>query len=228
MEMKSVKILVAAAGLMICARPRAFAGEVKVIANPSVRAETISAAELRSLFLEEQITLDGTHIEPVLEKNGSTHVRFVQEYLGKNEEDLEMYYRSRVFSGQASMPKQLGSDAEVVDYVARTRGAIGYVSADASTEGVKVLAVVERGDNGPRRLIRRVEPEYPDTLKQRGIGGTVRLQVTISVRGGVEEVEVLGGNPILAEAAVAAVKQWVYNTGSSRTVTEVSIPFGER
>jgi hypothetical protein len=44
----------------------------------------------------------------------------------------------------------------------------------------------------------------------------------------VEEVEVLGGNPILAEAAVAAVKQWVYNTGSSRTVTEVSIPFGER
>jgi TonB family protein len=228
MGMKLVKIIVAAAALMNWAAPGAFAGEVKVIANPSVKAETISAAELRSLFLEEKITLDGTRIEPVLEKSGAAHIRFVQEYLGKNQEDLEMYYRSRVFSGQASMPKELGSDAEVVAYVARTRGAIGYVSADANTEGVKILAVVERGDSGARKLIRRVEPEYPDTLKQRGIGGTVRLQVTISVRGGVEEVEVLGGNPILAEAAVAAVKQWVYNTGSSRTVTEVSIPFGER
>lgn len=226
--MKLVKILAAVAGLMSWAAPGAFAGEIKVIANPRVRAETISAAELRSLFLEEKITLDGTHIEPVLEKSGAAHERFVQEYLGKSEEDLEMYYRSRVFSGQASMPKELGSDAEVVAYVARTRGAIGYVSADASTEGVKILAVLELGDNGTRKLIRRVEPEYPDMLKQRGIGGTVRLQVTISVRGSVEEVEVLGGNPILAEAAVAAVRQWFYTTGRSRTVTEVSIPFGER
>jgi TonB family protein len=228
MEMKFVKILVAAAGLMSCAVLGAFAGEVKVIANPNIKAETISAAELRSLFLEEKITLDGTHIEPVLEKNGAAHERFVHEYLGKSEEDLQMYYRSRVFSGQAWMPKELGSDAEVVDYVARTKGAIGYVSAEASTEGVKILAVIEEGDNGPRKLIRRIEPEYPDTLKRLGIGGVVRLQVTISGKGSVEEVEVLGGNPILAEAAVTAVKQWVYTSGRSRMVTEVRLRFGER
>jgi TonB family protein len=126
------------------------------------------------------------------------------------------------------MPKELGSDAEVVDYVARTKGAIGYVSAEASTEGVKILAVIEEGDNGPRKLIRRIEPEYPDTLKRLGIGGVVRLQVTISGKGSVEEVEVLGGNPILAEAAVTAVKQWVYTSGRSRMVTEVRLRFGER
>jgi TonB family protein len=226
MEMKFARILAAAVGLMTCASPGAFGGEVKVIANPSVKAETISAAELRSLFLQERITLDGAHIEPVLEKNGATHVQFVKEYLGKSEEDLEMYYRSRVFSGQASMPKEFGSDAEVVDYVARTRGAIGYVDSETSAEGVKILAVVEPGETGARKLIRRVEPMYPDPLKQRGIGGTVRLQVTISVRGNVDEVEVLGGNPILAEAAVIAVKQWIYTAGRSRTVTEVNIPFG--
>ncbi len=38
------------------------------------------------------------------------------------------------------MPKELDSDAEVVAYVIRTRGAIGYVSAETSTEGVKTLA----------------------------------------------------------------------------------------
>ena len=39
------------------------------------------------------------------------------------------------------MPKALGSDAEVVAYVARTRGAVGYVSSAANTEGVKALAI---------------------------------------------------------------------------------------
>ena len=39
------------------------------------------------------------------------------------------------------MPKQLASDAEVVAYVARTKGAIAYVSAGASTAGVKTLDV---------------------------------------------------------------------------------------
>jgi ABC-type phosphate transport system substrate-binding protein len=39
------------------------------------------------------------------------------------------------------MPKTLAADAEVVAYVAKTRGAIGYVSAAASTAGVKTLDV---------------------------------------------------------------------------------------
>ncbi len=58
-------------------------------------------------------------------------------------------------------------------YVARTKGAIGYVSADSNTDGVKTLAVV-RGRRGrdKERLITRIEPEYPETLKRLNIGGT--------------------------------------------------------
>ncbi|HUD66064.1 MAG TPA: energy transducer TonB [Candidatus Sulfotelmatobacter sp.] len=80
------------------------------------------------------------------------------------------------------------------------RGAIGYVPGDASIEGVKVV-VVSDGHSAERRLLTRVEPEYPETLQQLQIGGTVRLAVTISPRGTVEKVALLGGNPILAEAA---------------------------
>ena len=53
----------------------------------------------------------------------------------------------------------------------------------------------------------------------------MRVEVTISSKGTVEKVELLGGNPILAEATIAAVKRWVYAAGNSRTVGEVSIPF---
>jgi TonB family protein len=112
-----------------------------------------------------------------------------------------------------------------VAYVARTRGAIGYVGPGARTDGVKTLVVSESGNYKTRELISRVESVYPDILRSNHIGGTVRLQVTIAPNGKVEDVELLGGSPILGEAAMDAVKKWVYAAGRSRTTTEVSIPF---
>jgi TonB family protein len=109
--------------------------------------------------------------------------------------------------------------------VARTKGAIGYVNIDSPTPGVKVLAIAQPGANLERQLVTRVEPEYPETLQRLLIGGTVRLIVTISSKGNVEGVQVLGGNPVLAEPAIKAVKQWVYTASPSRTMQEVSIPF---
>lgn len=204
----------------------AWAGEVKIIANPSVRTESISAAELRSVFLEEKRSLgNGSHVEPVLSKGGPAHAAFLKEYLGQTDDALQNHYRSLVFTGKGSMPKVLHSDEEVVAYVAGTRGAIGYVGSTAAREGVRTLAVYSGEGDGAKRLISRVEPVYPGILQSNHIGGTVRLKVTIASNGRVEDVELLGGNPILGEAAIAAVRKWVYAGGRSRTVTEVSIPF---
>ena len=226
MNMKCPKMLLAAAGWMIFAPLTAFAGDIRVIANPSLKADTISPGELKSVFLEQRNSLaDGTHVEPVLEKSGPVHDAFLRQYLGRTEDDLRSYFQAMVFSGRGSMPKELRSDAEVVAYVAKTRGAIGYVSAETSTEGVKTLAVVNTQDSAQRKLITRVEPDYPETLKRLSIGGTVRLQVTISPKGNVETVALLGGNPILSESAEAAVKRWIYTPGPSRTTLEVSISF---
>jgi TonB family protein len=225
--MKNHRVLTLVAVVVIFAPVCLIATDVKVIANGSVKADMISANEVKNVFLEEYNSLrDGTHVEPVLERDGPVHETFLHEYLGGTDDDLQNYYRALVFSGRGSMPMQLGSDAEVVAYVARTKGAIGYVSAETTVEDVKTLIIVRGGNDAQRRLITRVEPEYPDTLKLLNIGGTVRLQLTIAPKGNIEAVEVLGGNPILAEAAVAAVKQWVYTTSHSRTTAELSIPFG--
>ena len=224
--MKFPKMLLVAAGLMIFAPAISLAGDVKVIANWSVKADTISAAELKHVFLEEKSSLDGAHVEPVLEKGGPAHAAFLQDYLGKSDDDLQTYYRSLVFTGRGFAPKALGSDAAVVAYVARTRGAIGYVSSAASAEGVKTLSIGVPSSGAERKLITRVEPDYPETLKRLNIGGTVRLRISISAKGNVEDVELLGGNPILGESAAFAVKKWVYTASRSRTITEVSISFG--
>lgn len=118
------------------------AGDVKLIANPGVGASSISTDELKRVFLLEKNTLDdGTRVEPVVVRGGPTHDAFLKQYLSKTDLALQTYYRSLVFTGKATMPKTLGSEADVVAYVAKTPGAIGYVSAAAATARVKILDV---------------------------------------------------------------------------------------
>jgi TonB family protein len=211
--------------LIVCGTFPALASDVKVIANPSIRADSITASEIKSVFLQEKRSLsEGSHVEPVFARSGSAHQAFLKRYLGKSEDALQDYFRTMAFTGTGSMPKFLGSDLEIVAYVAKTKGAIGYVDSDVSVEGVKVL-LVSNGANRERTLITRVEPEFPETLRRLQISGVVRLKVTIAPKGNVVDVKVLGGNPILAENAIKAVKQWTYTPGPSQTDVEVSIPF---
>jgi len=226
--MKTQRLLPFLAAILLVSAP-ARAGEIKVIANSSVHADSITAPELKSVFLEEKRSLsDGSHVEPVLAKSGAAHEAFLQQYLGKSDDALQNYYRTLVFTGTGSMPKVLASDIEIVHYVAKTKGAIGYVDIQVPTEGVKILSVTQSGTGPERKLVTRIPPEYPETLQRLQIVGTVRLAVTISPKGSVEVVELLGGNPILGESAIRAVRQWVYAPGPSRTTVEVTIPFPPR
>jgi hypothetical protein len=120
----------------------AWGSEIKIIANPGVGASDIAADELKGVFLRTKPSLsDGSHVEPVLAKSGPAHAAFLKEYIGKTDDALTTYYRSLVFTGKGLMPKVLASDADIVAYVAKTKGAIGYVGAAAATPGTKTLPV---------------------------------------------------------------------------------------
>jgi TonB family protein len=221
--MKSTQLFALLGGILLLAGAASAQG-VKVIANSSVQSESISASDLKSVFLEERSSLPGSgHVEPVLAKGGAAHEAFLKQVLGRSDSDLQMYYRSLVFTGRGSIPRTLDSDEAVVAYVAKTRGAIGYVGTSTNAEGVRTLDL--GGWAGGRKLITRIEPDYPETLREHGIGGTVRMQVVIAPSGSVNHVELRGGNAALGEAAVAAVKKWKYAAAGSQTETEVMISF---
>jgi len=222
--MKHLKTFFAVAGWTTLLAASAVAGDVKVIANPSVKAESISPRELKSLYLEEKSSLNGAHVEPVIEKRGPAHDAFLRDYLGQTDDELQKYYEALVFTGRGSMPKTVSSDAEVVAYVAKTKGAIGYVGTGANAEGVRTLTIAD-STGAERQLVTQVAPAYPKDLQERSIGGTVRLKVMVAANGSVEHVEVLGGNPILGEAAATAVQKWKYAASSSKTTMEISVPF---
>jgi len=116
--------------------------QVIVIANPSVKASEISKSDLRDVFTGNATSLkDGSRVVPILLKPGTTNEEFLQAYIGKSDSAYRAGWRSLVFSGQASMPKNLDPEPAVVDFVAHNQGAIAYINKATPHAGVKVLTV---------------------------------------------------------------------------------------
>ncbi len=75
----------------------------------------------------------------------------------------------------------------------------------ATPQRVRVSQGVSQG-----LLIRQVKPNYPALARQARIQGTVVLQAVISKDGSIEHLTLVSGHPMLAPAAIEAVKQWKY------------------
>lgn len=110
-----------------------------VIANPSLAGVHISANDLKQIFLGTKTRAGGRRIESVVARSGSAHRQFASDCVGKTEAGLQNYFRMLVFSGKGNMPKSFATAAEMVDYVARTEGAIGYVGPDVDLSGVVLV-----------------------------------------------------------------------------------------
>jgi ABC-type phosphate transport system substrate-binding protein len=118
------------------------AGDMQVIANPSVKSASVSVDELKNVFLGNTSSLsDGSKVEPVLAESGAAHDEFLKDVVGKSGPALKNHLKTLVFTGKGSMPKSFASEADIVKYVAKTPGAIGYVSAGAAADGVKKMAL---------------------------------------------------------------------------------------
>lgn len=79
-----------------------------------------------------------------------------------------------------------------------------------------------------RKVKTRVVPEYPKIASQLNLQGKVRIQAEISADGHVTNTKVIGGHPVLAGAAVDAVKKWVFETGPKETTEVIEITFAGR
>lgn len=75
----------------------------------------------------------------------------------------------------------------------------------ATPQRIRVSSGVSTG-----LLIKKVQPNYPPLAKQARIQGHVLLQAEISKDGTIQNLQLISGHPMLAPAAIEAVKQWRY------------------
>jgi protein TonB len=62
----------------------------------------------------------------------------------------------------------------------------------------------------PAMLIHRVEPVYPTLARQIGRAGRVELRAVIATDGTIQALQVVSGDPMFYQSAMAAVRQWRY------------------
>ena len=70
-----------------------------------------------------------------------------------------------------------------------------------------------------RKVVRKVEPQYPLPAKRMNLGGTVKVVAVVAPDGTVKKVEPVGGSPLLVQAAETAISQWKYVPGTESKET---------
>ena len=91
--------------------------------------------------------------------------------------------------------------------------------------GVTLLVGSAVAADQERKVVRREEPEYPPIAASMSLHGTVKLKIWISPDGTVRRLEYIGGHPLLAEAALKAVRTWKYQPAGQESTATVALKF---
>jgi len=76
-----------------------------------------------------------------------------------------------------------------------------------------------------RKVRSRVVPEYPALARQMNVTGKVKIETTIAADGHVIGTRVVGGSPLLVNAALEALKQWRFEPASKDTTEIIEFEF---
>lgn len=76
-----------------------------------------------------------------------------------------------------------------------------------------------------RRAKTKVAPVYPELARKLNLSGTVKVEVVVAANGSVKDAKVVGGHPVLAGAALEAVKKWRFEPTASESTGIVDVKF---
>ena len=123
-----------------------YADDLIIICNQSVPVDSLSKSDIQRIFLGKKTEwFGGNKIAFVLLSDkgevGEVHNRFLQDFMGKTPTQYKNYWKKMVFTGKGRTPKSFKTSDELIDYVSKTAGAIGYISTNAQKETVKTIQI---------------------------------------------------------------------------------------
>jgi len=100
--------------------------------------------------------------------------------------------------------------------VALSLGVLLYVSSSFAQD---------KGEAKSRQILTKVKPVYPDLARRMQIRGTVKVETIIAASGNVKSTHVVGGSPLLSQAAVEAIQKWRWETAQHETKQLIELNF---
>ncbi len=135
-----IPLLIALVSLVAVSASTAMAEET-VILNGASAVAGLSEDDLKDYYLGKKSSWpDGSKVVVVVLKEGASHENLLSK-LGKSNSQFTTGWKKLVFTGKGAMPEQVGSEDDLVAFVAKTPGSIGFVDAAKAKEGVKAVPV---------------------------------------------------------------------------------------
>ena len=117
--------------------------QVVVIVHKSVNISTLNAAQIADVFTLSTRVWPGGEKIIVFDQKGESVRKSFFDFIGRSPMDVRKKWLRSQLSGEGKAPETLDSDDEVIQRVASTPGAIGYVSAGKAKGNVKVIATID-------------------------------------------------------------------------------------
>jgi TonB family protein len=172
--------------------------------------------------------------------SGPNRIKSIQFWGISPEAEQDLRNRLQIHEGDTVTPADIQRiRQEVQEYDSHLSARFTMQAASNGETGLRMAVAASVNGSGPisvggqvqsSKLVNKTAPVYPPGAKQAGIQGTVELGVLIGADGTVKEVQLDSGDPLLAPAAIDAVKQWVYsptrlNGNPVEVLTEVAVNF---
>lgn len=134
-----MKKMIFAIGLLMSAN-LAVAADLVIIVNPS-NGNAIDLKVTQRIFLGKEKKFDDGTETIAINQAAEAEIRqqFDETVLGRSSSQVSAYWSKLVFTGKGIPPKEVNSDAEVIDLVSKNPSVIGYIDRSSVTDAVKVI-----------------------------------------------------------------------------------------
>lgn len=141
-----MKKTIAALAIVLLAASASWAKGIAVVANSAFPKDSLTAAQVKDIYLGKTGLLEGTKIQPIDQKDAdSIKGDFLKKVLETTADEYKVYWMKRAFREGGTPPGVKNSSDDVINTVRDGKGSIGYVWEDETKgrSGVKVILTIE-------------------------------------------------------------------------------------
>jgi len=118
------------------------ADDVVIITNKNVSIDMLKKEDIKNIFTGKKTRWnDNKKIKFVTLPKSRVHKGFLKKFVKRTPEQYSRHWKKQIFTGKGTKPRSFKTQEGLLNYVARTKGAIGYISPQVVTDKIKVLTV---------------------------------------------------------------------------------------
>jgi len=144
MNRKQIKTLVTVfiVGIFFLFPRMGDADDIVIITNKSVSTDTLKKEDIKNIFIGKMTRWDDNKkIKFVTLQRSRVHKGFLKKFVKRTPEQYSRHWKKQIFTGKGNKPRSFKTQERLINYVAGTKGAIGYISPEVITDNVKLLKV---------------------------------------------------------------------------------------